>query len=116
LPPLRLYAETGYTHVAPDAFDPEHFSGGTHGIDAFQVRGDGAVEMNDRAHSLAMREKDVGALDGTGWLVRAPRADGTVRESCAGTCSADLHEWLASVQRGAAQYGDDSNASMTAAP
>ena len=98
LPPLRLYAETGYTHVAPDAFDPEHFSGGPRGIDAFQVRGDGAVEMNDRAHSLAMREKDVGALDGTGWLVRAPQADGSVRERCEGTCSAALRTWLASVQ------------------
>src|SRR5216684_3180164 len=98
LPPLRLYAETGYTHVAPDAFDPEHFSGGPRGIDAFQVRGDGAVEMNDRAHSLAMREKDAGALDGTGWLVRAPQADGSVRERCEGTCSAALRTWLASVQ------------------
>jgi hypothetical protein len=47
-----------------------------------------------------MREKDVGALDEAGWLVRAPRADGTVRESCAGTCSAALREWLASVQGG----------------
>src|SRR5216683_499810 len=98
LPPLRLYAETGYTHVAPDAFDAEHFSGGPRGIDAFQVRGDGAVEMNDRAHSLAMREKDAGALDGTGWLVRAPQADGSVRERCEGTCSAALRTWLASVQ------------------
>ena len=98
LPPLRLYAETGYTHVAPDAFDTEHFSGAPRGIDAFQVRGDGAVEMNDRAHSLAMRERDVGALEGAGWLVRAPQADGSVRERCEGTCSAALRTWLASVQ------------------
>ena len=98
MPPLFLYAETGYTHVAPDAFDARHFSSGVRGLDAYRVRADGAVEMNARAHDLAMREKDVGAFDGEGWLVRAPQADGSTRESCVGTCSAELRAWLANVQ------------------
>ena len=107
LPPLFVYAETGYTHVAPDAFDPRHFSGGARGIDDYRVRGDGAVEMTARTHDLAMREKDVGALDDDGWLVRSPQSDGSVRESCVGTCSAALRAWLADVQmNGAGRLAD----------
>ena len=40
------------------------------------------------AHDGVMREKDVGAFDGTHWLVRSPRADGTVAERCDGNCDA----------------------------
>ena len=29
-------------------------------------RGDGAIEMSGPAHEIAMREKDVGAYDGSG--------------------------------------------------
>ncbi|HZX96735.1 MAG TPA: sulfatase-like hydrolase/transferase [Myxococcales bacterium] len=99
LPPLVLYAETGFTHVAPDAFDPGHFSGGARGFDAWRVADDGAVEMSDAAHFLALREKDVGAFDGDGWLIRAPRAGGGVLETCAGRCSPQLRGWLASMVR-----------------
>lgn len=91
---LFLYAETGYTHVAPDAFDVAHFSGGPRGLDAYQIRGDGAVEMSERAHGLAMREKDVGVHDGRGWLIRWRRADGTMETSCRGECSPALEAWL----------------------
>ena len=35
-----------------------------------------------------MKEKDIGAFDGQHWLVRSPRADGTVEEKCEGNCAA----------------------------
>ena len=50
--------------------------------------------MSERAHALAMREKDVGAYDGLGWLIRSPRADGTMATQCVGECSKDLAAWL----------------------
>ncbi len=94
LPPLRLYAETGYTHVAPDALDAAHFSAGPRGFDAWRVREDGAVEMTSRAHALAMLEKDVGAYDGSGWLIRWRRGDGSIATRCEGECSPALASWL----------------------
>jgi arylsulfatase A-like enzyme len=99
LPPLLLYAETGYTHVAPDAFDAGHFSGGSRGFDAYRVRADGAVEMSGPAHDVAMREKDVGAYDGRGWLIRSRRADGTMQTRCRGECAPALAAWLDRVTR-----------------
>ncbi len=92
--PLRLYAETGFTHVPPDAFDSNHFSGGPRGFDAYRVRDDGVIEMSDRAHALAMQEKDVGAYDGQGWLIRSRRADGSLQTRCRGECSPELAAWL----------------------
>ena len=95
--PLRLYAETGYTHATPDVFDPGHFSGGARGFDAYRIRPDGIVEMNDAAHAVAMGEKDIGAFDGQGWLIRSPRADGSIAAVCRGHCSPELSEWLDAV-------------------
>ncbi|HZR11317.1 MAG TPA: sulfatase-like hydrolase/transferase [Myxococcales bacterium] len=94
LPPLWLYAETGYTHIAPDAFDADHFTGGPRGFDAYRVRAGGAIEMSGPAHDLAMREKDLGAYDGRGWLIRSRRADGTMQTRCRGECAPGLAAWL----------------------
>ncbi len=85
---LMLYAETGFTHAAPNAFDPEHLALAPRTFDAYRVRPDGVLEMTDAAHDAVLREKDVGAFDGTNWLVRAPLKDGTVRERCDGNCDA----------------------------
>jgi hypothetical protein len=92
--PLWLYAETGYTHIPPGAFDPGHYSAGPRGLDAYRVLDDGAVAMTDRAHAIALREKDVGAYDGAGWLVRWHLRDGSLAARCTGTCSPELAEWL----------------------
>jgi arylsulfatase A-like enzyme len=98
--PLKLYAETGYTHATPDVFDKEHFSGGARGFDAYQVQPNGAVEMTERAHQVAMAEKDVGAFDGRGWLIESPRRDGTLLRRCVGECSFELDSWLDDVRGG----------------
>jgi arylsulfatase A-like enzyme len=98
MPPLLLYAETGYTHAAPDVFDPEHFSGGARGFDAYEVRPDGRVAMSERAHQIAMNEKDMGVFDGRGWLIDSPRRDGTVQRRCRGECSSELDSWLNEVR------------------
>jgi len=95
---LRLYAETGYTHAPPDVFDKSHFSGGPRGLESYRVRPDGAVEMTEAAHQTALREKDVGAFDGDGWLLRSPGADGSRRERCAGTCAPSLYTFLDSME------------------
>jgi len=44
--------------------------------------------------SMALREKDFGAFDGDGWLLRSPGADGSVREECRGSCSQALRAFL----------------------
>jgi hypothetical protein len=93
-PPRWLYAETGFTHVAPDAFDPGHFSSGARSFDAYQILPDGRVEMTPRADQAAMHDKDVGAFDGTNWLIRSPRADGSVQTRCEGQCSDALAAFL----------------------
>lgn len=97
--PLFLYAETGYTHVPPDAFDPAHFSGGARGFDAYRVRSDGAIEMTEEAHAIAMREKDRGAYDGRGWIIDWRSADGGRKTRCEGECSAELATWFAELRR-----------------
>jgi hypothetical protein len=98
-PPLVLYAETGYTHVPPDAFDPAHFSGGARGLGAYRVRGDGVVEMSARGHTQAMREKDRGAFDGRGWLIEWRSTDGEKHLRCEGECSAELAAWFDGLPR-----------------
>jgi arylsulfatase A-like enzyme len=99
--PLRLYAETGFTHAAPDAFDPEHLAEAPRSFTAYAVRPDGAIEMSEDAHQAILREKDIGAFDGHAWLIRAPRKDGTVAESCRGDCpDGPLSQWLDSVRDG----------------
>ena len=105
--PLKLYAETGYTHAAPDVFDPEHFSGGARGFDAYQVRPNGAVEMTPRARAVALAEKDTGAFDGAGWLTLAPRRNGSMLERCQGECSPALRQWFNEVT-GKAEKGTGS--------
>jgi arylsulfatase A-like enzyme len=97
-PAELLYAETGYTHASPAAFDPNHLSRAPRTFDAYKVRPDGIVEMSPDAHSGALAEKDVGAFDGVHWLVRAPQADGTVVERCDGNCE-QLGAFLEDVQK-----------------
>lgn len=93
-PPRWLYAETGYTHATSDVFDPGHYSSGPRGFDAYEVTPDGAVQMTAKAAAGAMKEKDVGAFDGAGWLVQSPQADGGVVERCRGQCSPALATFL----------------------
>ncbi|HZA15138.1 MAG TPA: sulfatase-like hydrolase/transferase [Myxococcaceae bacterium] len=95
LPPLRLYAETGFTHASPAALDPGHAEYAPRTFDAYRIRPDGVVEMTDAAHEAILREKDVGAFDGRNWIIRSPRSDGGTRES--GACTAEaraLSTWL----------------------
>lgn len=98
-PPRLLYAETGYTHASPAAFDPGHKADAPRTFDAYVVRESGVVEMGEAAHPRVLAEKDVGAFDGQHWLVKSPRADGTVEERCGGNCEA-LRSFLDGVQRG----------------
>ncbi len=81
-----LFAETGYTHASPQAFDDAHLAAAPRTFEAYQVRSDGVVEMTPAAHEGVLKEKDFGAFDGEHWLRRAPLADGTVRETCEGNC------------------------------
>ncbi|HEY8208635.1 MAG TPA: sulfatase-like hydrolase/transferase [Myxococcaceae bacterium] len=105
-PPLRLYAETGFSHASPEVFDPDHLKGFPRTFEAYQVRDGGVVVMSAPAHEAALREKDVGAYDGEGWLVRSPRQDGTVRERCEGPHCAELSKWLdATAPRGGSPTG-----------
>jgi len=94
-PARWLYAETGYTHATPDVFDPDHFSSGPRGFDAYEVLPDGAVQMTAKAAAGALREKDVGAFDGKGWLIQSPEADGGTKVRCEGTCAPALAAFLA---------------------
>jgi arylsulfatase A-like enzyme len=95
MPSLRLYAETGFTHANPSVLDPGHAEYAARTFEAYRIRPDGVVEMNDAAHEAAIREKDVGAFDGRNWIIRSPRSDGTIREAPA--CTAEtrlLARWL----------------------
>ncbi|WP_375760400.1 sulfatase-like hydrolase/transferase [Corallococcus exercitus] len=97
-PHAPLYAETGYTHVSPEVFDPGHWPGAPRTFDAYRLRPDGVVEMGDDADAAVLREKDTGAFDGQRWVVDRPQADGSVRRTCTGDCEgADaraLADWL----------------------
>lgn len=88
------YVETGYTHASPDVFDPLHAATAPRTFDAFRVREDGVVEVSADAHDAILAEKDHGAVDANGWLVRKPQRDGTVKEDCIGTCSPQLRAFL----------------------
>jgi hypothetical protein len=87
-PDRWLFAETGYTHASPAAFDAAHLAAAPRTFSAYEVRPDGVVQMSAAAHDGVMREKDFGAYDGTHWLVRSPQADGTLTEKCDGNCEA----------------------------
>jgi arylsulfatase A-like enzyme len=93
-PPLVLYAETGFSHASPEVFDPDHLKGFPRSFEAYQVRDDGVVVMSGPAHEASLREKDIGAFDGEGWLVRSPRRDGSVMEHCQGPHCPALSRWL----------------------
>jgi arylsulfatase A-like enzyme len=95
LPPLRLYAETGFTHASPKAFDSGHAAHAPRTFDAFRIRADGVVELTEAAHHATLREKDIGAFDGRTWVIRSPRSDGTTRQSFVGDSPAEeLSSWL----------------------
>jgi arylsulfatase A-like enzyme len=97
--PPPLYAETAFTHVSPEIFDPSHWPGAPRSFDTYRIRQDGVVEVDGAVHAAILREKDRGAFDGQRWLVDRPRADGSVQRSCAGDCSqtAELSVWLDAV-------------------
>jgi arylsulfatase A-like enzyme len=99
--PAPLYAETGFTHVSPEVFDPGHWPGAPRAFDTYRIRPDGVVEVEASAHEAIVREKDRGAFDGQRWLVDRPREDGSVRRTCLGACeqSEALSAWLDSVMR-----------------
>ncbi|RKH13230.1 sulfatase [Corallococcus sp. CA053C] len=94
-PLAPLYAETGYTHVSPEVFDPGHWPGAPRTFDAYRLRPDGVVEMGDVADAAVLREKDAGAFDGRRWWVDRPQADGSVRRTCSGECEGADAEALA---------------------
>ncbi len=98
LPPLALYAETGFTHVLPEVFDPGHWPGAPRAFDAYRIRPDGVVEMGPDAHVGILQEKDVGAFDGQRWWVDRPQANGLVLRACSGDCEGPdalaLEAWL----------------------
>jgi len=102
--PRLLYAETGFTHVAPDVFFPGHRATAPRTFDAYRIRADGVVELSPEAHAAALADKDVGAFDGQGWLVRSPLADGGTVERCEGTCGPHLSAFL-DAETGAAVVG-----------
>lgn len=97
--PLKLYAETGFTHASPDSFDPAHAAKAPRTFDAYRVRPDGVVELSEEAHQAVLAEKDVGSFDGQGWLIREPQKDGSVLERCVGTCAPSLRAWLDDIAR-----------------
>lgn len=92
--PRFAYVETGFTHASPDVFDPEHAATAPRTFDAFRVRADGVIEVSEEAHDAILREKDRGAVDANGWLIRRPLRDGTVQEVCNGACSKELRAFL----------------------
>ncbi|WP_240358847.1 sulfatase-like hydrolase/transferase, partial [Myxococcus vastator] len=102
LAPLALYAETGFTHVLPEVFDPGHWPGAPRSFDAYRIRPDGVVEMGPAAHARILQEKDVGAFDGQRWWVDRPQANGTVLRACQGDCEGPdahaLEAWFDGVQ------------------
>jgi arylsulfatase A-like enzyme len=100
LAPLRLYAETGFTHASPEVFEPGHLPGTPRSFDNYRLRADGVVEVTPEAHAAMLREKDRGAFDGERWVVDRPMADGSVRRSCTGACPGEaLGAWLDGVAR-----------------
>jgi len=98
--PLRLYAETGFTHASPDAFDPDHLVAAPRTLDAYRIRPDGAIEVTDDVHEALLREKDIGTFDGSRWIIRSPRKDGSFSFRCMGDCAnpEDAIAWLEEVE------------------
>lgn len=100
VPPRRLYAETGFTHARPDAFDLGHLAVAPRSFDAYRIRRNGVVELSDEAHQAVLQEKDIGTFDGLRWIIRSPRKDGTIAVRCLGDCSDQRQAmaWLDEVQ------------------
>jgi hypothetical protein len=95
LPPLKLYAETGFTHASPDAFESRHRAGAPRTFDAYRVRPDGIIEMGNAAHVALLAEKDHGAFDGRSWWTVSPQKDGQLLRHCRGPCDdPSLGSWL----------------------
>lgn len=90
------YVETGFTHASPDVFDPEHAATAPRTFEAFRLRADGVVEVTDLAHDAILAEKDRGAVDRAGWLIRRPMRDGSHQEQCIGVCSEALRAFVRS--------------------
>jgi hypothetical protein len=98
--PLRLYAETGFTHASPEVFEPTHLPGTPRSFDNYRLRPDGVVEVSPEAHVAMVREKDRGAFDGESWVVEWPAADGSLHRTCRGACTDEsLGDWLDGVMR-----------------
>jgi hypothetical protein len=99
--PRFLYAETGFTHVNPQVFEPLHRAGAPRSLkaylEAYDVRADGVIEVNARAHAEILADKDQGVFDGQGWWIRSPRADGGADERCEGDCSEALRSYFTQV-------------------
>jgi hypothetical protein len=88
LPERLLYAETGFTHVLPNVFLPGHFTQAPRRFESYLLRADGSVEVDPALHAQILAEKDIGAFDGTHWLVRSPLIGGGTQERCDGNCEA----------------------------
>ena len=90
MPPMNLLAETGFTHAAPDVFDPAHAALAPRSLEAYDVLPDGRIEVSSAVHRATMAEKDLGAFDGRSWVVRRRLKDGRVVQQCLGECEGDV--------------------------
>lgn len=84
-PARLLYAETGFTHILPDVFDPAHFTTAPRHFESYVVAGD-RIEVDPALNEAIIAEKDIGAFDGAHWLIRSPQKDGGSKERCDGNC------------------------------
>lgn len=101
MPPLWLYAETGFTHASPDVFEPRHRSGGApRDQSLYRFHADGSIDVDPKYRQAIIDEKDHAATDGQSWLWRQPARDGAVLERCEGDCIA-LRPWLLALERDA---------------
>ncbi len=100
---VLLLAETAFTHVAPDIFEPEHYAGALRSFEAYDLGKDGSVAVKKEVHAAIMREKDFGIFDGARWLVRWRDRSGQARFRCTdmnavpvadGDCPPDWRAWL----------------------
>lgn len=95
IPQERLYLETAFTHVVPDAVDADHYAGARRDFEAYRLHADGLVEIEDATHDQIMLEKDYGAFDGKNWWITWRRKNGTAASKCVGECEASgLRRWF----------------------
>ncbi len=104
--PLKLLAETGFTHATPDVFDPAHAALAPRSLAAYDILPDGRIEVSGAVHQAIMAEKDFGAFDGRSWIIRQRMKDGRVVERCSGECDdPGLMRWFESVLAGVPPAG-----------